>query len=75
LKNLRRAVRDFLADDGLSYDPAHVAFVFAGSAAFLGLLFWILWALLVFQGWTVNLAAFGILVGIIFALYRLYHVK
>lgn len=54
------------------YEPWHVAAVLTGSVAALGVLFWLLWALIVCESRVVNGAAL-VLTGVaVFALRRVF---
>lgn len=50
LKGLFSLWEDDTSDSALVYDPVRVAAVIVGCLAVVGVLFWTLWALLVFEG-------------------------
>jgi hypothetical protein len=83
LKLWEGALDLFSDEDGApepGFDPVHLGAVCIACLTVIGLLYWLLWSLLVYEGglfakgegWLGNLAALGICVLVLWALLHLY---
>ena len=80
LAKLWKSWLDLFAEEGADeprFDPIHLAVVLVACQAAVGILFWLLWTVMVYEGgfgtgegWRGNLVALILLAGVIVALRR-----
>jgi hypothetical protein len=55
------------------YDPVHLGAVLVVTMTVIGMLYWLLWTLLVYEGRIGNISALIIAIALLAALHRAYH--